>query len=179
MRNLVESISKMILRKFISVILISLFLNFFTFSVLANESSQSALVKVKDVSTIVDRLKEKIALFFAFSKVQKNEIYKNLLEKRLADVEYVFEDNRGDLIETTTSRYWAQIGRTKDFVLKNKQSLISGENKKDINIEEWRGILERHILVINHLRDIIGYESPFWLLLSHDFNVLDNFRQSL
>lgn len=156
--------------KVLSIIFVFLLLSFYQTIVSADNTSPSAKITVDRVSNIIDRAKDKITLFLKFSAKDKISYQTDLLEKRLAEIQYVFNSRQGDLIEPVTTRYLAYLGRMKDLVLKNKQ---------EVDISAMKANLENHYQVFRSLEGVYGLESPFWLLLQHDINVVQNFKDSL
>ena len=157
-----------------------IYLIFFTFLILANvvlvnaqakspQASESAM-KIDRISNIRDRLFEKIALFFKFSKEDKLNYYIYLQEKRLADLNFAIDQDHGDLIEELSSRYSTYIGNMVNFAVENKIS-----NKKD-GITK---MMEIHKKIIGDQQKKFPFESGFWLLLQHDINTLKIFSDKL
>lgn len=130
----------------------------------AQESSSTISAKIQKVNHIAnirERLSERITLFFKFSAEEKISYQKMLAEKRLAELQYVIEEKKGDLIEETSSRYSTYLGRL-------TQQLVSSRliGRKD----EILKIFDLHSQVIEELTSKIDRDSGFWLLLQHNAN---------
>lgn len=159
--------------------LIVIFLNFAILlnsnSVLAQEelsqATVSALVKKIDhIANIRERIQERINLFFKFSNDAKADYQKELAEKRLAEVFYVVESEKGDFIEETTSRYSTYLGRLTETLVKNKLA-----SKKDDTLK----MLDEHKMVLNELVKYFESNSGFWLLIMHNINSIDIYKSQL
>lgn len=124
-------------------------------------SASAQIQKVNHIANIRERLSERITLFFKFSPVEKINYQKLLAEKRLAELQYVIEEKKGDLIEETSSRYSTYLGRL-------TQQLVSSRliGRKD----EILKIFNLHSQVIEELTAKIDRDSGFWLLLQHNAN---------
>lgn len=129
-----------------------------------NTSTISAQIeKVDHIANIRERLFERITLFFKFSPAEKVNYQKILAEKRLAELQYVIDSKKGDLIEETSSRYSTYLGRLTQQLTSSK--LVS---KKD----EILKMLDLHSQVIEELTAKIDRDSGFWLLLQHNTNTI-------
>lgn len=129
-----------------------------------NTATVSAQIeKVDHIANIRERLAERITLFFKFSPVEKVNYQKLLAEKRLAELQYVIESKKGDLIEETSSRYSTYLGR-----LTNQLVFSKVTNKK----EEILKMLDLHSQVVEELTAKIDRNSGFWLLLQHNTNTI-------
>lgn len=124
--------------------------------------SPQVTVKVNHVATVLEKFQEKVTLFFKFSKNDKYNFQKYLLEKRLAELKYVIDNNDWDPVEETSSRYATYLGNFTDFVLKNRLS----DKKRDV-LETY----ERHEQILEDLHKKINIDSGWWLLLQHDINL--------
>lgn len=138
--------------------------------VIAQDSTPSALLKVKHIANLIERQKEKITLFLKFTTNDKLKYYKYLSEKRLAEIVYATENEYGDRIEETSARYLANIGNLTKYVESNnispyKQELI------DLSIN--------HISVLENLRDLFPANSGWWLSIQHDINVIKMFSKQV
>lgn len=118
-------------------------------------------VEVDHVANIVEKFKEKMTSFFKFSKEDKFNYQKFLLEKRLAELKYVVDSKEWQPIEETSSRYATYLGNFTGFVVNNKLS-----NKK----EEVLNMYNRHQKILEEFGRNFEFESGFWLLLQHDIN---------
>lgn len=162
------------MKKLLILLVISIFI-FSSGSILAqeelSESTVSALVKKTDhIANIKDRIGERINLFFKFSDEAKADYQKELAEKRLAEVFYVVENKKGDFVEETTSRYSTYLGRLTETITKSQLS-----NKK----EETLRMLDDHKKVLNELVKYFEANSGFWLLVQHDINSIELYREQI
>lgn len=140
--------------------------------VLAQESQTETKTKVEvdHVANVLEKFREKVTLFFKFSKEDKYSYQKFLLEKRLAELKYVIDTKQGNLIEETSSRYSTYLGNFTDFVIKNKLT-----SKK----EEILKMYEEHQKILDTLQINFEFESGFWLLLQHDINTVKIFSEQI
>ena len=132
------------MKKIFSLLVVFVFL-LAPFSVSAVDS-----VKVDHLATRVDKLKEKITLFFKFNKSDKANYYQYLVEKRLGEMTYVIENDKINSVEETASRYATYIGQLTDYVSKNRLS-----NKKD----DLTKLYEAHTKQISELQKKFKYDS--------------------
>lgn len=141
---------------------------------LLKESTQSSLMKVPlgtqagllkgdHYANVLERLKERITLFFKFSAEDKFLFQKQLADKRISELVYIMTTGEGDPIEELSSRYATHINRLNDFtvnnkLLKNKESLLQ--------------MYDTHLDVLNNIQQNFEFESGWWLLLQHDINTV-------
>lgn len=133
------------------------------FAQVNNSSASGQIIEVNGVANLRDRLWERITLFFKFSNNDKADYEQYLAEKRFAELKYVFDNGKGDMIEETSSRYSSYLGRLTDLIIRNKM------------VDKKEGVLEMlasHLPVLEELLSKQEYESGFWLLLQHDINYL-------
>lgn len=135
-----------------------------------SDTSDSGIVKVNHVAGFFEKINEKITLFFKFDKENKTDFYQKLLEKRLAELEFVIKNGQGDLIEETSSRYSAYLGTTADFIFTNKLT-----SKKDALLK----MFDNHTKIIETLQSHFEFESGWWLLLQHNINSINIFRDKI
>lgn len=130
-----------------------------------SESTSSYILnkKVDHISNNFEKLKEKIILFFKFDKKQKSAYQRELVEKRLAELDYVIKNKQWDYIEDVTSRYSTYLGNYINFVEKNKIT----DNKEQLLI-----ILNGHKDFIEKTQTRFDYGSGWWIYIEHDINVL-------
>ena len=102
-------------------------------------------------------------MFFKFSQKDKINYQQELTEKRLAELKYVIDSDKGDMIEDTSSRYSTCLGNLTEAVVKNKAT-----DKK----QELLTMYENHAKVLENLISQMEVESGFWLLLKHDINYI-------
>ena len=126
-------------------------------------SSESASLKVDHVANVLDRLKEKINLFFKFSDEAKANYMQELADKRLGELVYIMTTGEGDPIEELSSRYATHINRLTTLIIdkkldKNKQSLLK--------------MYGTHLNILNNIQQNFEFESGWWILLQHDINTV-------
>lgn len=138
-------------------------------AILAQEETKTG-VEVDHVANVVEKFKEKVTLIFKFSKEDKFNYQKFLLEKRLAELKYIVDGKEWDPVEETSSRYATYLGKFTEFVAKN--------NLKDKK-EEILGMYGRHKKVLEELQKNFEFESGWWLLLQHDINSTEIFSTQL
>lgn len=146
---------------FIIVLLVSLFSPSVSIALDQGTTQSAKILEVTRTADLRDRLWEKINLFFKFSQKDKIDYQQQLTEKRLAELKYVIDSDKGDMIEETSSRYSSYLGNLSESVVKDKMT-----NKK----QELLTMLESHAKVLDSLINQMEVESGFWLLLKHDIN---------
>lgn len=147
-----------------------LILIFSTNIALAVDGSPSATIKVSSIAGSLEKVKEKITLFFKFKKEDKADYYQYLTEKRLAEEQFVIENNQIDLVEETASRYSTYVGTLANYITANK--LV---DKKESTLK----MLEADEKVIGRLQNKFDYFSGWWIAIEHDKNTIKIFSQKL
>lgn len=160
----------MVKKIFLLTVLLAVFAFPFNMEVQAVESSASAGVKVDKVSNVLDRFSERIQGWFKFSGEEKASYQRGLIEKRLAELQYVIDDGQGDLIEEVSSRYATYVGKFTDDLIPKK---LSAENDK------YLVMYANHLKILPELRDHFPSNSGWWLLLSHDINTVQIFSDKI
>lgn len=145
-----------------------LFCGVITTSVNANtqfeaSSSYNPTQQADHITNNFEKLKEKITLFFKFDKKQKSTYQRELVEKRLAELDYVIKNKQWDYIEDVTSRYSTYLGNYINFVEKNK---ITNDKEQLLNI------LNGHKNFIEKIQTKFEYGSGWWIYIEHDINVI-------
>lgn len=162
--------------------LIFLSLGIYSFNIQLNfayaqdNSSPRSIAEVKNIANFRDRLVERITLFFKFSPVDKIDYQQQLAEKRLAELKYLIDNNEGDLVEDSSLRYSAYIGRLTEEILKNKQSFSTKETNKKVEILT---MFETHSMILNELIQKMEANSGFWLLLKHNINYVQIYSDQI
>lgn len=126
-------------------------------------SSYTFNKQVDHITNNFEKLKEKITLFFKFDKKQKSAYQRELVEKRLAELDYVIKNKQWDYIEDVTSRYSTYLGNYINFVEKNK---ITGDKEQILNL------LNGHKNFIEKMQTRFEFNSGWWILIEHDINVV-------
>lgn len=151
---------------FLYCILLTSLISIVTFPVYAQELVRLPEVKIPPGYFLYnfERLIEKAQVNFYISPESKTDFYKNLLQKRLAELKYIVDHGYLDEVEKSSQRVSYQVGILTDFVvshkLNNKESAI-----KDLYNDDKR-ILEK-------LRDKYHSNSSFWMLIQHVINSID------
>ncbi|MDO8503259.1 MAG: DUF5667 domain-containing protein [bacterium] len=127
----------------------------------ADTPSDPGLV-VDHVAGGVEKVKEKLTLFFNFKKEDKARYRQYLTEKRLAELKYVVDTNQIDSIEPVASRYSTYAGLLTNFVVKEEI-----KTKRD----DLLTMFERHRQIVEELQKGFKFESGWWLMLQHNINV--------
>lgn len=144
------------------IILGSILINKFVITCYAVDSTIAAnIIEVNHVANTKDRLWEKIELFFKFSPKDKIDFQQSLVEKRLAELKFIMDNDKGEMIEEVSSRYSTHLGNLTNDVIKNKLTEKKSELLK---------MLDNHNIILNNLISEVEFESGFWLLLKHDIN---------
>jgi len=141
---------------------------FTTQAVFAQENPSTSF-QVDHVARGFEKIKERVTLFFKFSKDSKLDYLAYLSEKRLAELEYGV-NNDVNLIEETASRYTTYQGKLSEFVISNKMS-----DKKD----PLSKMYSNHIAVLEKLQSKFEYDSGWWLSIQHGINVNKEFKEKL
>lgn len=127
-------------------------------------------LEVDHVANVIEKFKEKVTLFFKFSKEDKFNYQKFLLEKRLAELKYIVDSKEWNPVEETSSRYATYLGKFTGFIV---ESNLKGKK------EEILSMYGRHKLVLEELQKNFEFESGWWLLLQHDINSTEIFSSQL
>lgn len=128
---------------------------------LADSYGVSNRVEVNHVANILEKFQERVTLFLKFSNEDKASHKQYLVEKRLAELKYVVDTKKWDLIEETSSRYATYLGNFTNFTVENNLK----EKKGDLVI-----LFANHSKILEELQKNFEFESGFWLLLQHDIN---------
>jgi len=118
----------------------------------------------------MDRVFEKINLFLHFSPASKAEYWQKLVDVRLTNLKSIVEQNNLDLIEETSSRYSTYVGRYSDYIINNQI-----RSQKEIAI----GMFNKHLETLPSLQAKYKYDSAWWLLIQHDINTLNIFKEKI
>lgn len=119
-------------------------------------------VSVDHVANGLEKLGEKISLYFNFSEEKKLKFKKLLVEKRLAELKYVSDSKKIDLIEETASRYSTYLSIFID----------EASSKKLIKKDELIEMIDNHTKVVEKVQQSYKFESGWWLAIQHDINIL-------
>lgn len=134
------------------------------------ESTPSTQIKVERVANVIERFQERINIFLKFSNRDKITFQQELVEKRLAEIDYVIKSGQGDLIEESSSRYKTYIGR---LIKSTKSAQIKDMKSQLLNMGE------NHQKILAPLRDNFESNSGFWLLLQQDIDIVREFTDQV
>lgn len=84
-----------------------------------------------------------------------------LLNLRLAELQFSVDSQKGDAIESCASRYLTFVGKLKASYL---------NSHSDIQKEALAKLLTLHLPILNSLRDTYEANSGLWLATQHDVN---------
>lgn len=160
--------------KIILLILIIFLGSLTSATITAASSEPTTTVKVDQVAGLTGKLIEKATLLLKFNDQDKANYYRNLTEKRLAELELTIKrkdyQKKDFLIEQTSSRYASYVGVTADFIIKHKLS-----QPKELFLKD----LVRHKQILAGLRDNFPANSGWWLLVAQDIDTTDIFSDQL
>lgn len=111
-----------------------------------------------------ERIIEKIQVNFYFSPDSKVDFYKDLLQKRLAELKYIVDRGYLDEVEKSSQRVSYQVGILSDYI-KNENL----NNKKD----SIHKLFQENKVILEMLRDKYQANSSFWMLIQHVINSID------
>ncbi len=127
-------------------------------------------LKVDHVAGFFEKIVEKTNLFLKFKPQAKAEYLRYLTEKRLAELQYVIDSQKYDLIEPVSSRYTTYTNLLVEMIVKNKLA-----SEKDTVID----MSKRHIEVVLKLESKFKHDSGWWLALQWNVDNLNSIPQRL
>lgn len=144
---------------------------YIVFPAYANQSNLPA-VKITPDSFYYPfkRFSEKIIVNFYIDADSKTEYYKDLAQKRMAELKYVVDKDYLDQVEKSTQRVTYQVGVLTDHVAGKKLN-----NKK----ENLANLYKEDKIILEKLRDKYPANSSFWMLVQHVINSIDINLQKL
>lgn len=110
------------------------------------------------------RLAEKIQVNFFINSDSKADFYKDLVQKRLAELKHVVDKDYLDQVERSTQRVSYQVGILTDYMVSKKL-----DKKKSQMID----LLKIDKIILEQLRDKYPANSSFWMLIQHVINSID------
>lgn len=116
------------------------------------------------------RLEEKFLEKFQFNSGAKEKYYQDLVQKRLAELKFVIDNNYLDEVEKSSQRVSYQVGILTDYIVREKL---------DSNKSTVIDLYNKDKLILEKLRDKYHSNSSFWLLVQHIINSLDINLQKL
>lgn len=146
--------------------LLTSLINFVAFPVYSQGSVSLPEVKIPPGYFLYnfERLIEKAQVNFYISSDSKADFYKNLLQKRLAELIYIVDHGYLDEVEKSSQRVSYQVGILSDYI-KNKNL-----NNKKNSIQK---IYQEDKVVLEKLRDKYQANTSFWMLIQHVINSID------
>lgn len=166
-------------KKFLTFLLILVFVSFFTSNIYATDSSTSAQINIKyqainpsdDYRYAFKRLQEKIfLLILSYSPAKKAEYFSYLLEVRLAELKFVVDKEDISNIETSSQRFSGTAGTLTDFI---KQNYLTSQKQ---SVKEK---MQQQIATLEVIRDKYPANSAGWLFIQHDINYLKIYLSQL
>lgn len=161
-------------RLFLTATLLIFVLSSATLQVLAEQestfSTQVPEIKYEQINPdlgskyILKRLREKIRGIFSFSASSKEKFYRELANRRLAELKYVVEKKDLNHHEVASKRYFTTVGQLTEYILSNK----SLERRK----EEVANLLSSHLLVVEDLQKYFRDTTAEWRFIKHDADYL-------
>lgn len=119
---------------------------------------------------VIAKVLERANLIFKFSGLDRARYWQKLLDIRLAELKMEVDDENFDLVEETASRYSTYLGRYAEFVIGKK--II---DQKETILDQ----LKVHSEVLSKLRDGFEYDSAWWLMIQHDVNTIQIFKERI
>lgn len=113
---------------------------------------------------VVGKIFEKAGLFLKFNPVSKSIYWRKLVDKRLAEMKLVVEQDRLDIFEQTSSRYSTYLGRYSNYIVSKN---LTSQKK----IAEQ--MFNKHTEILKPLRDKYEYDSGWWLMLQQNIDTID------
>lgn len=118
---------------------------------------------VNRLPNFIDKVSEGISLLFRFSPQSKIDYMQQLLEKRLAEIEFVNRNNDIDVLEITTSRYSTYMGKIMALTDAHRPASLS-------TIQEF---YQNHLGRLEKIQSKFEHDSGWWLMLQHNINLLN------
>lgn len=116
------------------------------------------------------RLWEKIVEKFQFSNEAKFKYLSSLIDKRIAELNFVVKNKRLDEVQRSSERLAYQVGSLTEFLIKQSDKEMKEQIKAKIN---------SFSPTLSELRDNFPANSSFWMLIQHDINALKEYFEKL
>lgn len=107
----------------------------------------------------IDKATEQVGMWFKFNQQAKMDYSEYLLQKRMAELEYISATKQYDFIETSASRYQTYLEKLSLYPVKNS------EHK-----DQLRDDLQYNLDRITNFQSNFAHDSGWWLALQHDIN---------
>ena len=122
-------------------------------------------------SYLTKRLEEKVKLFlFSVSTSSKENFYKELAKRRLAELKYVIESDKKGNFEVATIRYSSTVGEWTEFIL---------DEKLDKSQEPAVEVLTKHLPVVEKLMTKYDGTTAEWRFVKQDFDYINIYISKL
>jgi hypothetical protein len=118
----------------------------------------------------VKRFKEKFTLFVTIDKSAKADIYKSILSKRLAELDYIIGEKAFFYLESSSLRYSTAAGEMSEHIVRHNL-----KSKR----EEVKGLFEDHIPQLRNIRDNFDPLSAEWRFIEDDINSLQVYASQI
>ena len=139
--------------------------------VFGNDGSDYSFdTKVSGKAGVFAKLFERVNLIFRFGSESKARYWQKLTDIRLAELKMVVDEGNNDWVEETSSRYSTYLGRYSEFVIKKQV-----KSQKETILKQF----ESHSEILAVLRDKYKYDSAWWLMIQHDINTIDIFKNRI
>lgn len=157
-----------LMRKIITLtIVVAAFLLLSTRTAFADDPN---IVSVNRVSSRIERLGEKVALFFKFTPKDKLSYDRYLTEKRLAELKFAVDKKEFDGVEELSSRYLTYLQVLEDMTGKYN---IAGENAKTVEMAK------KHLEVMKSIQSNFPVNSGWWLSTQWSVDTLNGLPTKL
>ncbi|MBI2268245.1 MAG: hypothetical protein HYU80_02215 [Candidatus Blackburnbacteria bacterium] len=117
------------------------------------------------------RFSEKAKLFFlSFSTERSEDYYRQLANRRLAEVKYIIDQNKMAYFEKATVRYSTAVGNWVEYI-----------NKKGLSREKEPAVqlLSQHVPVVQKLMEKYDPTTAEWRFVKHDLDYLNIYISQL
>lgn len=157
---------------FVKIIIVLVFTVLLSFSIpiVSAKHEVNAGVTVDHLPGFIDKLTEGLNLLLRFSGQSKIDYSLYLLDKRLAEINFVLKNDDIDSLEITSSRYLTHVGR----LIK-----LTEENKSLIPKDKLLSMYDKHTVHIEDLQKKFEYDSGWWIMLQHNINLLKEGKEKI
>lgn len=138
-----------------------------------NTSSSLAFEKVNPNNGLnykTKRLKEKVVLTLKFTGASKAKYYREILTKRLSELDFIVQNDEITFLETSSQRYESTAGQLTEMIIAKK---LTEE------VDETVKLFEEHQKAIENIRDNYEYGISEWRLIMNDYNSLGIYIEKL
>lgn len=128
------------------------------------------IISVDRVSSRIDRLGEKITLFFKFNPKDKLSYDRYITEKRLAELKLVVDKKDFNSVEELSSRYLTYLQVLTDMA---KKYNVPEENTKTVEMAK------QHLEVMKSIQSNFPANSGWWLSTQWSIDTLNGLSDKL